>query len=458
MISARPKPISGRSSEAAVAMSRRIYFDGLNLSLEHGTGIATYTRVLADLARALGYEVGLVTSSPGLPPKNPLLREIAFYDPRNTVRVSRIGGGWAKMADRLRSPMGVQAVPVPLSGAVIGEQFRARLPRLDRVYLARNLFESARDYFLWSGRFVDLGFDVMPDILHCTYQLPLRSKRACNVYTIHDLVPLRLPFTTLDQKRHTYRLLRQVVRGADHIVTVSEQSKRDIVEILGADENRVTNTYQAVTFPPEYLERPDELVLEQLRGIFGLEEPGYLLFYGAIEPKKNVTRLIEAYLLSAVDIPLVITGPPGWGIDLDATLVEHRERRQTGADGKNNATGRRIYRFKYVSRSMLATLIRGARAVLFPSLYEGFGLPVLEAMLLGTPVVTSRTSSLTEVGGEAALYVDPYDTDDIARAIRTIATDDDLCAELVSRGRAQAQLFSLTRYRDRVGALYDRLS
>jgi len=106
---------------------------------------------------------------------------------------------------------------------------------------------------------------------------------------------------------------------------------------------------------------------------------------------------------------------------------------------------------------MLVTLIRGARAVLFPSLYEGFGLPVLEAMMLGTPVVTSRASSIPEIGGDAVLYVDPYDADDIATAIRTIASDADLRGELAQRGRAQAELFSVARYRERVAALYNRL-
>jgi glycosyltransferase involved in cell wall biosynthesis len=103
------------------------------------------------------------------------------------------------------------------------------------------------------------------------------------------------------------------------------------------------------------------------------------------------------------------------------------------------------------------TLIRGARAVLFPSLYEGFGLPVLEAMLLGTPVVTSRTSSLPEIAGDAALYVNPYDIDSIAEAIKTITADEGLRTELSRRGRVQAGLFSVARYRERVAALYERI-
>jgi glycosyltransferase involved in cell wall biosynthesis len=116
-----------------------------------------------------------------------------------------------------------------------------------------------------------------------------------------------------------------------------------------------------------------------------------------------------------------------------------------------------VFRFEYVSIPMLVTLIRGARAVVFPSLYEGFGLPVLEAMQLGTPVVTSRTSSLPEIAGDAALYVNPYDTYQIAQAIKTISADDGLRAELSRRGRAQAELFSMARYRERVAALYERL-
>ncbi|MBV9967366.1 MAG: glycosyltransferase family 4 protein, partial [Alphaproteobacteria bacterium] len=289
--------------------------------------------------------------------------------------------------------------------------------------------------------------------LHCTYQLPIRAKGACNVYTIHDLVPLRLPFTTLDNKRQTYRLLRKIGAEADHIVTVSEHSRCDIIELLGVDEKRVTNTYEAVEFPREFVERPDDVVAEQLRGSFGLTPKNYLLFYGALEPKKNVRRLIDSFMLSAVDIPLVITGAGGWGNQAEAKwLSDMREEERAQSREK-----RRIHHFEYVSVPMLVTLIRGARAVLFPSLYEGFGLPVLEAMRLGTPVVTSRTSSLPEIAGDAALYVNPYETDDITRAIKTITADADLREELVRRGRAQAELFSVERYRQRIAALYDRL-
>ena len=434
-------------------MSRRTYFDGLNLALPRGTGIATYTRLLAGIVHDLGYEIGIVYSSPGRPPKNPLLREISFFDYRGDKKVPILREIWDGLADQMLSPFGIKPSPLNLSGVVVTDEFYARLPSSENLFVARNLFVNARRYFSWSGRFTDLEFETPPDILHCTYQLPIRAKGACNVYTIHDLVPLRLPFTTLDDKRQTYRMLRKIGAEADHIVTVSEHSKRDIVELLGVDEKRVTNTYEAVEFPREFVERPDEVVAEQLQGSFGLTPQNYLLFYGALEPKKNIRRLIDAFMLSAIDVPLVITGAAGWGNKAEAKwLSEMREEERAQPREK-----RRIHHFEYVSVPMLVTLIRGARAVLFPSLYEGFGLPVLEAMRLGTPVVTSRTSSLPEIAGDAALYVNPYETDDITRAIKTITADAGLREELVRRGRTQAELFSVERYRQRIAALYDQL-
>ena len=434
-------------------MSRRIYYDGLNLSLEHGTGIATYTRMLTQLARDLDYEAGVVYSSPHQPPTHPLLREIAFFDPNNAARISSSRGVYNKVIDQVRHIRPVTPAAVDLTGAVITDQFTDRLPLHDRIFASRNLFNNARTYFGWSGRFTELAFEVSPDILHCTYQLPLRARGARNIYTIHDLVPLRLPYTTLDNKRQSYRLLRKIAAEADHIVTVSENSKRDIVQLLGVAEERVTNTYEAVTFPPALTERSDGEIAEQLHSAYRLEPRNYLMFYGALEPKKNIPRLIDGYLLSAVKEPLVIAGPVGWGNETEAKLLQQLQADERG----QRPEARRLHRLEYVSRSMLATLIRGATAVLFPSLYEGFGLPVLEAMVLGTPVVTSRTSSLPEVGGDAALYVDPYDTDDIARAIRTITADADLRSELSRRGKVQAEQFSVDRYRERVAALYERL-
>jgi glycosyltransferase involved in cell wall biosynthesis len=258
----------------------------------------------------------------------------------------------------------------------------------------------------------------------------------------------------MDDKKITYRLLQALVEKADHIVTVSENSKKDIIQLLGIPEDRITNTYQSVIFPEEYLARSDEAVANYLDGLLGLGMRSYFLFFGALEPKKNVGRLIDAYLSSGVEHPLVLVTAPGWQNAGELSRLREHQARAPSANGE----GPSIRCLDYVTTSNLVNLIRGACAVVFPSLSEGFGLPVLEAMTLGTPVITSATGALAEIAGDAALLVDPYDVDDIARAITTIANDVDLCAELSQRGLVQADKFSLSRYRERVGTLYASLT
>jgi glycosyltransferase involved in cell wall biosynthesis len=441
-----------------IIMPHRIIYDGLNLALEEGTGVATYARMLTQVARDLGHNVGVVYGSPQAPSKNPMLREIAFFDEKRAVKKWLPAEIINSIADQVRYYLPVRPIAIDLSGVVVTRHFDDTLPVHDHIFVTRNLFGNAGTHFSLTSAFVELAFDPRPDIFHCTYQLPLRSKSACNVYTIHDLVPLRLPFTTLDNKRWMYRLLKKITAKADHIVTVSENTKRDIIELLGVDEKRITNTYQAVSFPKEDMERSEAAIAEQLAGSFGLEAQEYLLFFGALEPKKNVGRLIEAYMASGVDVPLVLVAGAGWHNESETTLLEELRENDPGSTGRNRTRlKRRVRRFRYVRPSTLITLIRGARAVVFPSLYEGFGLPVLEAMTLGTPVVTSRESSLPEIAGDAALLVDPYDADDIARGITTIANDADLRADLSCRGRLQAAKFSVERYRERVEALYASL-
>jgi glycosyltransferase involved in cell wall biosynthesis len=438
-------------------MNRRIYFDALNLALERGTGIATYTRMLTQVARALGHQVGALYSSGETPAREALLREIALVDRSGAARMSRFRRHANLAADVLRCAFPIKPVGVDFGGEVVLRQFEDRIPIRDQVFVARNIFASAQAHFALAQRFTELVFDEPPDIFHATYQLPLRVRNARNIYTIHDLVPLRLPFTTPDNKRQMLRLLQRIAAKADHIVTVSEHSKRDIMRLLRVPETRVTNTYQAVTFATAECERPDGDIAEQLGGSHGLAFGAYLLFYGALEPKKNVRRLIEAYFASEADIPLVLVASDGWQNEIETRLLAEHLDQKREADRAAKPLKRRLHRLDYVAPAALVALIRGARAVLFPSLYEGFGLPILEAMTLGTPVLTSRESALPEIAGDAALLVDPYDTAEIARGITTIARDGDLRTELARRGRIRAEFFSMERYRGRVKALYDSL-
>jgi len=184
-----------------------------------------------------------------------------------------------------------------------------------------------------------------------------------------------------------------------------------------------------------------------LEGVFQLGWKDYFLHFGAVEPKKNLGRIVEAYLASGVQRPLILIGGRSWLDEGEVALLNQIKR-----DGGANAD--RIRQYDYLSFSTLVSLIRGARAVLFPSLYEGFGLPVLEAMALSTAVLTSTGGALPEVAGDAALLVDPHDVQAIKMGISALDVDEDLRSELERRGPVQAAKFSPASYQARLLQAY----
>ncbi|MBV1799607.1 glycosyltransferase family 1 protein [Siccirubricoccus sp. G192] len=435
----------------------RVFLDGYNLALDQGTGVATYARNLSFGMARLGFEVGVVYGTRAAPSFNPLIREIAFFD-------ERVGDPpkWLVALRRsrrmLRAPLGEVGVRVPITGQVIATTFRDRLPHFDEIWNAQELFQQSVAHFRIFGNRLALRLKgPRPELMHWTYPLPLHIPGARNIYTLHDLVPLRLPYTTLDNKRRYFRLNRMLGQQADHIVTVSEASKRDIVSLLGVDPERVTNTWQAVDIPRKFTDVPMQAVRDEVQGSFGLTAGKYWLFFGAIEPKKNVGRMIQAFLASGVEGPLVIVGKKAWKSEEELRLLFDDHIRYLVQDGATLRTRHKIVLLDYAPFRLLVNLIRGARAVLFPSLYEGFGLPALEAMLLGTPVITSNTASMPEVVGEAALTVDPYDIGQLVQAIQAMDGDADLRARLAEAGPRQAAFFSPDRYAARLEALYARL-
>ena len=438
-------------------MSQTILYDGLNLSLKKGTGVATYTRGLMATAQSLGYRTGVVHGIPGNVPTDPVLREVLLFDDASAQVPGTISVAKRWLRRRIAAPFGITPVPIPLSGTVIVKSLQSQLGAADTIYAANDLFQLARHHFKRYGNNLTMKFETQPDLLHCTYPMPIAAKRALNVYTIHDLVPLRLPYLTEDNKRYHYKMLRSLVRRADHIVTVAETARADIIMVLGVDEARVSNTYQAVQVPERLREKPDDVVADEVAGIFHLDWKGYFLFFGAFEPKKNISRLIEAYLAAKTDKPLIIVGAPGWkGAETQQLIDDDRFRFYLRAEDRI-LPQRQIQRFDFVSYPLLISLIRGARAVLFPSLYEGFGLPVLESMQLGTPVLSSTEGSIPEIAGNAALLVDPYDTEEMRKAIVSLDQDDGLCASFAKSGPRQAARFSPDRYQQKVGSLYDSL-
>lgn len=431
-----------------------ICVDGFNLAASQGTGIATYSRNLLHAAARLGFGTSALFG-PSISAKR--LRpfgEVAILDPERPAAPLRIAEKIDRNLRTLLSPLGRSAYPVTPSLDVIWPGGEGARPAVDRFWASGQLFTRAGRAFKKHGRGTPVRFEAngapLPDVMHWTTLLPLHARNAPNIYTIHDLIPLRLPHTTLHNKTVFMDLCREVVRRADHIAVVSEATRQDVIRMLGVAEDRVTNTYQAVSLPQNLIDRPQADVVTELEATFQLGWNEYFLHFGAVEPKKNLGRVVEAYLASGVKSPLVVVGGRGWLSEPETALIQHVKK-------VGGPSAERIRFYEYMSFSTLISLIRGARAVLFPSLYEGFGLPVLEAMMLGTPVLTSNQGSLPEVAGDAALQVDPYDTKSLSDAIRLIDADADWRIVASARGRKQAGLFNDEAYNARLRTLYAKV-
>ncbi len=214
---------------------------------------------------------------------------------------------------------------------------------------------------------------------------------------------------------------------------------------------KVTNTYQSSPLPPSLLNTSTQADCTTVKRLFGLPPKGFYLFFGAQDPKKNIARIVDAYLMSDSDCPLVVVTSRDWGMNGTMGAL--------AADGTiyGRKSDKPIVILQYLPRDMLFRLIRAARAVLFPSIYEGFGLPALEAIQLGTPVISSNTSSLPEVVGDAGLQVDPYSTDEIAQAIRRLDDDRDLYERLSAAAPAQAAHFTDEAFARRLAKVYAKL-
>lgn len=421
-----------------------IGIDGYNLAMPRGTGIATYGLNLVRTIQSGGHDaVGVFGLDTG---RDASLRETLFFDRVGQQQTGRMvfGGRWHRRLNMAWATVNWQlrpkADPVPLTDRVDKDAFADRLPDFRRLVSVRGLFPIAQRHFGVTGRFLPIRMDNPPDIMHWTYPVPIRMEGTHNIYTIHDLVPLRLPYTTLTDKLHFSRLLRRCVEQADHICTVSDYSRDDIADQCGISPDIITNTYQNNILPSEIEGESFEASAKQVSGIFNLKPRGYFLFFGALEPKKNVGRLLEAYLGLGLKTPLVLVGARAWLSEGELALLP--------------ADDPRIIRLDYLGRSTLLRLIRAARAVLFPSIFEGFGLPVLEAMQLGTPVLTSDRSSLPEVAGNAAILVDPYSIASIAEGIARLDSDNALRDHLVRAGPIRAAHFSQQAYLGRLESMY----
>lgn len=252
------------------------------------------------------------------------------------------------------------------------------------------------------------------------------------VVTVHDLGFLRNPDWFPADRAWYYRLLaKRTLRQARRIIADSAATRDDLRDLLGVDPSLVDVVPLGVA--PEF--RPRDVGSVAAARVRHRLPERYLLYVGTLEPRKNLVRLIEAFSAVAAEIPddLVIAGRDGW---------KHAPIREAAAASPHRD---RIHFPGFLAHDDLAALLTGARAFVWPSLFEGFGLPVLEAMACGAPVLTSDTSSLPEVAGDAALPVNPADTAAIAGALRRLAEDDALCGALSAAGVARAAEFTWER-------------
>ena len=270
------------------------------------------------------------------------------------------------------------------------------------------------------------------------YELPLRA-RLPTVVTVHDLTLVTHPeWHEAAKVRYFGWALRRAVAGADRVLCVSATTARDLAEHLGVDGGRVDVTPLGTDLVPA----SDEEVA-QLRARLGLDGP-YLLGLGTLEPRKDLPTLVRAFAAVAAELPhtLVLAGLAGWGSGELSEAVA-----ASGAAERVRLTG-------YVPEPDKAALLTGADLLAYPSRYEGFGLPVLEAMACGTPVVTTTGGSLPEVAGDAALLVPPGDPERLAAAVLELLGDQAAWADQARRGRARAAAFTWERCADLTAAAY----
>jgi glycosyltransferase involved in cell wall biosynthesis len=295
-----------------------------------------------------------------------------------------------------------------------------------------------------AGRVLD---DVRADVAHFTNGMVPLGTGAARVVTIHDMSLKLYPECHPLRRRVINRpLISVAARVADAVVAVSNSARDDLLRFHRIPADRVSVVHEAAG--PDFRPIRDRVMRARIRLRYGLPER-FVLYVGAIEPRKNLPRLVEAFAQArrqGIAHELVCVGPYGWS---SRDLYDHVDRLGL----------RRVVHFTgYVPAEDLPVIYSLSEFFVFPSIYEGFGLPVIEAMACGTPVITSKTSSLLEIAADAAETTDPYDAEALAAALVTLATSADRRCELAARGVERARQFSWTRTAKEMLALYHRVA
>jgi glycosyltransferase involved in cell wall biosynthesis len=319
------------------------------------------------------------------------------------------------------------------SGDVLGQNFRM-VPETAPAYSIAEQFRIPMALARERVRLVHEPHYVLPPLLRCR-----------SVVTIHDCIHLMFPQYLPSKLAYVYAKgsMWTATRKANRILTVSEASKRDILRFFNVAPEKVVVIHNAID--ERFLSPVDPERMDLARQRYQLDHP-FVLYVGNIKPHKNIERLIEAFGRARGQCPenlkLIIIGDD---------ISKYPALRQSVHKHKLD---KHVRFLGFQPMETLAAFYRLARAFVFPSLYEGFGLPPLEAMACGAPVVTSNVSSLPEVAGGAALLVDPYDADSIADGITVAVNDETVRADLIRKGKERARSFSWTQSVRRIHEIY----
>ena len=274
-----------------------------------------------------------------------------------------------------------------------------------------------------------------PNIVHGTNYNVYPYKKSIKIMSLYDISFIKYPQYTNSVVKTYARRVKHCLQWTDLIITISESSKNDIIKYLHVTPDHIYVTPLASRYYPNYLS-PETREQLKLSVNYDFSKP-YILFVSTIEPRKNIINLISAYNSLKekykIEHQLVLIGRKGWHYEPIFAAIESSPWRS------------QIHHLDYLSDELVALFYSKAEAFVYPSYYEGFGLPVLEAMTLGAPVITSNTSSLPEVAGDAALFVNPDNPIDLVDAILQIISDSNLRRELIEKGHERAKLFSWER-------------
>jgi len=417
-----------------------ILLDSLNLAMPDGTGIKTYGTQLISVLKELGASPELLVSA--RTSQNPLIGRALLYD--SVERTEKSLRGWHgvlksnlrfryRKAIHIPSANGSEGLHVPdsvfphgMGCSVIFNCYRAARA-IQEKQKKISTFQTAKKYHVW----------------HATQPLSLRHKNAIQITTIHDLIPLLQPHICDELRYPFYQRVNESLRLSRAIAVVSESTKRDLLNHFPIPEEKIVVTHLFSEMPGEACAGQ---TMERVMNVYNLEPRNYILFVGTLEPRKNIRRLLEAYLSLGSDQTLVLAGRMGWRGGDELEILKHFTKKK----------GRDVRVLSYVPRAALPALYQGATCLAFPSLCEGFGLPVLEAMISGCPVVCSSTTSLPEVAGDAAQYVDPLSVESISEGLRKVMNDPSHRETLVRKGYQRAEFFSRARYSEKIVELYGK--